>query len=40
MEDASSLLLKEILLNIDESNKMIHIILSEEQKDDKNEESG
>ena len=40
MEDASSLLMKEVLLNIDESNKVIHMILSEEQKDDKNDESG
>lgn len=37
MEDAEALLKKEILLGIDDNNKQIQIILSEEQKDDKND---
>lgn len=37
MEDAESLFKKEIILGIEERNKHIQIILSEEQKDDKND---
>ncbi len=40
MEDADSLFKKEIILGIEERNKHIQIILSEEQKDDKNDETG
>lgn len=36
MEDAENLFKKEIILGIEESNKRIQIILSEEQKDEKN----
>ena len=40
MEDAESLFKKEIIIGIEEHNKHIQIILSEEQKDDKNDETG
>lgn len=40
VEDAEVLLKKEIMVGIDENNKQIQIILSEEQKDDKNDETG
>lgn len=40
MEDAESLFKKEIMPGIEERNKHIQIILSEEQKDDKNDETG
>jgi hypothetical protein len=40
MEDADNLLKKEILVGIDENIKRIGIILNEEQKDEKNDETG
>lgn len=40
MEDAENLFKKEIILGIEESNKRIQVILSEEQKDEKNDETG
>ena len=36
MEDVESLFKKEIVLGIEENNKRIQTILSDEQKDDKN----
>ena len=40
MEDAEAIFKKEILIGIDEENKKIQSILSEEQKDEKGEEIG